>query len=61
MNDHYILTNGIVTDGFSFLDDNLWVEISDGKINKIAAATEFSDSTAEKIDRLRDLIHRMQT
>ncbi len=50
MQDHFILTNGIVTDGFSFLKENCWIEVANGKISKMGGPSDFSDKETEKID-----------
>lgn len=49
MLDHYILTNGIVTDGRTFLHENCEIEILDNKILNIGEATE-SNNNIKKID-----------
>ncbi|MDZ7796913.1 MAG: amidohydrolase family protein [Candidatus Marinimicrobia bacterium] len=50
MSDHYILTNAIVSDGYSFLRENAALEIKAKKILKIGNANEFLNSEAETID-----------
>jgi len=50
MLDHYLLTNGIVTDGFTFINENCTIEVCDGKILKIGESSDFTESELEKID-----------
>jgi len=50
MYNHYILTHGIVTDGISFLKDNCWIEVLDGKIEKISDSSEFPNTDLQKIN-----------
>ncbi|MBN2279206.1 MAG: amidohydrolase family protein [Candidatus Marinimicrobia bacterium] len=50
MHDHFILTNGIVTDGFSFLIENCRIEIADGKIANIGDASDFKSKDIKIID-----------
>jgi len=49
MLDHYILSNGIVTDGITFLYENCDIEITDKKILRIGKALE-ADHNIKKID-----------
>ena len=49
MLDHYILSNGIVTDGITFLYENCDIEITDKKILRIGKALE-ADYNIKKID-----------
>jgi hypothetical protein len=41
MQNHYILTNGIITDGFSFIKEDCTIEIHDSKIQKIGESSDF--------------------
>ncbi len=50
MQNHYILKNGIITDGFSFIKENCMIEILDGKIQKIGELSDFSNTELETID-----------
>ena len=50
MSDHYILTNGIVTDGYSFLYEDCAIEIKDQKIQRIGRTSELSKDKIKIID-----------
>jgi len=50
MQDHYILGNAIITDGFSFLIQNGALEINNGKIINIGKTHDIQDPTIEFID-----------
>ncbi|MEA2077404.1 MAG: amidohydrolase family protein [Candidatus Marinimicrobia bacterium] len=50
MSDHYILINGIVTDGHSFLHENCEIEIKGNKILRIGKSPEISNDQVKKID-----------
>lgn len=56
MSDHYILTNAIVSDGYSFLRENAALEIKAKKILRIGDTKEFLNSGVEKIDLEKRLI-----
>ena len=50
MQNHYILGNATVTDGFSFLMKDAALEINDGKITKIGSSEDIKNQKIEFID-----------
>lgn len=50
MSDKYILSNGVITDGFSFLLENGAIEIENGAIQNIFSSNELPENPPEVID-----------